>query len=221
MQDAEENQDGVDRGAGDRRQNDRRRGDRRNPAPLWRRPWAYAAYGVLGALLVVLLLTSLGDDEEGDAGAPLAIGTAVAPPSVDPASTPASAAPIREGFGVGEFERLLAEGEAAAGQRVRALLYCEPTSQISLRDVDEVARSVAALADAQRRVPAAECKWGADAGAPDFLLLVPPQLAERFAAAPEVQQGFIRRRRVPVVLEWLGRRDALALRTAGVLRTLE
>ena len=39
---------------GDRRGPSRRRGDRRAPTPWWRRPWAYAGYGVIGALLLIL-----------------------------------------------------------------------------------------------------------------------------------------------------------------------
>src|SRR5690606_20879536 len=46
----------------ERRRGDRRRDDRRFPVPLWRRPWAYAGYGVVGALLLVLLIGSLGGE---------------------------------------------------------------------------------------------------------------------------------------------------------------
>lgn len=203
---------------GDRRGKERRRAERRNPPPPWRRPWAFVGYGVLAALAVVLLFSSMRSTPE--VGDPLEVTTTMAPPRVSGDVPPASSAPVLDGYTVGEFERLLAEGEAAEGQRVRAVLFCEPTRVISLRDVDEVNRSVAALADARRRVPGAECKWSGDAGAPDFLLLVPPELAERFAAMPRVRQGFITRRRVGAEVEWLGRPESLALRTAGVLRRL-
>lgn len=195
-------------------------GDRRFPVPLWRRPWALVAYGVLGALLLVLLFNLGGEEEEAPA-AQLDVTTAAAPPVVDPAAPPAAGAAPRDAFGVGDYERLLAEGDAARGQLVRTLLYCQGTTQVALRDVDRVSRSVAGLADAQRRVPAAECRWSADENAPEFLLLVPPALASRFAAMPEVEQGFIRRRRVPAELEWVGTSEALALRTAGVLRAVQ
>lgn len=204
-----------DRRGDGRRQNDRRRGDRRFPTPLWRRPWAYAAYGVLGALLLFLVFGSLGgDDEAREAGE---VVTVKAPPAVDPNAPPAADAPPQDAYTVGDFERLLAEGERVAGQRVRTELFCEPITPVTLRDVSAVTREVAALADANRRVPAASCKWGASPSAPDFLLLVPPALAERFAAAPEVTQGFIRRRQVRVELEWVGRSEALALRNVGLL----
>jgi hypothetical protein len=218
MADQHTRDDGERDRVGDRRQGDRRRGDRRTPAPPWLRPWAFVGYGVAGALVVVLLIATLGEEEEAAEAGGVEVTTAAAPPAVDPGAPAAARAPVRDAYSVGEFERLLAEGEAVVGQRVRATLLCEPTGQVAVRDVDRVTRSVAELADAQRRVPAAQCKWGTDAGAPDFLLLVPPELAERFAAAPEVEQNFVRRRRVHAEVEWLGRRDALALRNAGVLR---
>lgn len=208
--------------AGDRRDNERRAGDRRRtdrrfPVPVWRRPLAFVAYGVAAAALVVVLSEALSDPEpESEREAGLDITTVVAPPAAGPAGA-AARAPVRDAYSVGEFERLVAEGAAAEGQRVRAVLFCEPTGQVALRDVDQVHPAVADLADATRRVPGADCKWGGDPNAPDFLLLVPPGLAERFAAAPEVRQGFVTRRRVSADVRWLGRSDALALRTAGVL----
>src|SRR5690606_37909657 len=152
----------------------------------WRRPWAYAGYGVVGALLLVLLIGSLGG--EGGARETGEVVRVKAPPPVDPSAPPAADAPVQDAYGVGDYERLLAEGNRVAGQRVRTELYCEPIAPMTLRDVGAVNREVAALADANRRVPAAPCKWGASATAPDFVLLVPSSLAERFAAAPEVTQ---------------------------------
>lgn len=201
---------------GDRRGGDRRSDDRRSPPPPWRRPWAFVGYGVAAALLLVMFMRSLDGDAE--PGPPLDVSTTLAPPRVAGTAPPAASAPVVDGPTVGDFERLLAEGEAAEGQRVRTVLFCAPTRVISLRDADEVTRSIAELADSRRRVAGAECKWSAADGAPDFLLLVPPELAERFAAMPVVRQGFISRRRVAAEVEWLGRPEALALRTAGVLR---
>lgn len=217
MAEPEATERGKSRG-GDRRSGDRRNDERRSPPPIWRRPWAFVGYGVVASLLLVLLMRSFrGSPEEGSA---LEVTTTMAPPRVAGGAPPAASDPVIEGFTIGEFEKLLAQGEAAEGQRVRTVLFCEPTRVISLRDADEVTRSVAELADARRRVAGAECKWSADEGAPDFLLLVPPDLAERFAGMPVVRQGFIRRRRVPAEVEWLGRPESLALRTAGVLRQL-
>jgi hypothetical protein len=81
--------------------------------------------------------------------------------------------------------------------------------------------AVAALA-ANGRVPAAECKWGSanDPRREDFVLLVPPDLADRFASTPVVTDQFQRRRRISAEVEWLGRSEALALRPAGVFRGL-
>jgi hypothetical protein len=124
-------------------------------------------------------------------------------------------------MGTGEFERLLAQGGAAAGTRVVTRLYCEEVTSLSLTPDRPVPPSVAALADANARVPGAECKWGAEAGAPDLLLLVPPALAPALAGAPEVQQAFVRRRDVRAEIEWIGRSDALALRNVGVLRAIQ
>jgi hypothetical protein len=202
----------------DRRGDDRRRPERRAPRPLWQRPWAYALYGVLGAFLVVVVVRSFEDDEEPQVTGPVRTVTAGA--AVDTTATPAASAPPREALGTGEYERLLAQGEAAAGQRVITQLYCEPVNSISMKVDIPVSESVATLADANGRVPGADCKWGADTDAPDLLLLVPANLAPAFAAAPEVQQSFVRRRSVRAELEWIGRSDALALRNVGVLRGL-
>ncbi|HET8656166.1 MAG TPA: hypothetical protein VFL93_11670 [Longimicrobiaceae bacterium] len=207
----------IPRGTGDRRQRDRRRTDRRAPPPPWRRPWAFVAYGVAAALVVVLLF---------DHGEPSTADRALTPvpvtPEVDTLHPPAASAPPVDAYTNGEFDRLLAEGSAAVGQRVRTLLYCEEITSFSvMRDVGtQVAPSVAALVGADGRVPTAECKWGADPNAPSFLLVVPPGLAERFAAQPMVQLGFVHRRKVGAEVEWLGRSEALALNTAGVLRAI-
>lgn len=200
-----------------RRGGDRRRPDRRAAAPLWRRPWAYAAYGVLAALVLVLLFNPGGDDEpEGDPTLTTTSGT----PEVDTTRSVAATSPSREAMGAGEYERLVAEGEAAVGQRVTTHLYCEAVSSIALQSDAVVTESVAAVSDATGRVPGAECRWGEGADAPELLLLVPPALATTFAAAPEVQQSFIRRRSVRAEIEWIGRSEALALRNVAVLRAM-
>ena len=203
---------------GDRRGSDRRRVERRAPLPVWRRPWALVGYGVLGALVLVILTRSLGSDEEDRT--PMEVTRTVSPPPVA-GGTPASAsAPVLDAYTIAEFEGLVARGQEAEGQRVRTVLFCAATQSIALMSVDEVNRSIAELADSERRVPGAECKWSTDRNAPDFLLLIPPELTSAFAEAPEVRRGFVDRRRVVAEVEWLGRPDALALRTAGVLRRI-
>lgn len=210
--------EGAQRG-GDRRQKDRRRQDRRAPVPPWRRPWAFVAYGVIGALVVLLLVTG-GDDDRGNAGT-AAVGTQVALPEIDTTAVGTNA-PLADAYGAGGHAALLAEGEAATGRRVRAELFCEPIRQVALRTGSNVTvrASVAEHADGAGRVPAAECRWGSEASAPTVLLVVPPALAARFASAPEVEQSFVRRRRVVAEVEWIGRSEALALRTAAVLREI-
>jgi hypothetical protein len=208
-----------DRRDGDRRKRDRRKSDRRAPVPFWRQPWAFVAYGVLGALLLFVALGALEDEEE----APIAgeVRTAPVAPAVNTGVPAGADLPVENAYTAADYARLVAEGSAAMGQRVRTELFCAPIRSVALSEVDQVNRAVAELVDAGGRVPAAECKWGrtSDAGGQDFLLLVPPELAERFAAAPEVVQGFVRRQRVRAEVEWIGRSDALALRTVGVLRS--
>jgi hypothetical protein len=101
-------------------------------------------------------------------------------------------------------------------------VYCEPIRSVSLRTGADipVSPSVAQAADAESRVPAAECRWGSEGSAPELLLVVPPALAQQFASMPEVQQSFVMRREVPAEVEWIGRSDALALRIVGVLREI-
>jgi hypothetical protein len=190
------------------------------PPPVWRRPLAFVAYGVVAALVLMLILRGFG-------GGPAEVEQPVAvipasppPPEVDPDS-PVPAAEATPGVaGTAELEALLARGEDAVGERVRTVLYCSGISPTSLRDVTRVNRSVAELADAGGRVPAAECQWAVATRGPTVLLLVPPDLATRFGQAPEVEQGFVRRRRVPAEVEWVGRSEALALRTVVVLRAV-
>jgi len=207
--------------AGDRRGRDRRRSDRRVPLPWWRRPPALVAYGVLGTL-VILLLVNRSRPPQIPAGGPDEITTAAPGASVAPPTD----MDARNGVAIdarrmADHERLMAEGEDAKGRLVRVDLYCSSISSMSLRTVDRVERPIGDLADAANRVPAAECKWGPPQEATsraDVLLLIPPDLAESFANAPMVDDGFVPRRRIAGTAEWIGRSDALALRTALVLR---
>lgn len=210
---------GGDRRGGDRRTGDRRRVDRRAPPPLWRRPSAFVAYGVLGALTFVLLVQALTPESEpqaatiaNDAAATGMTGTSALPP-VDPAS-------VREAYSVADFETLIAEGDRAVGQVVRADLFCGSIASRQVRDIAGVNPALQQLADADGRVGGAECQWGREGRTAEILLVVPPALAAEFASAPEEEINFLRRRRVGAQLEWLGRSEALSLRYAGVLRDI-
>lgn len=205
---------------GDRRGGDRRRVERRSPPPWWRTPWALVGYGVLGALLLVWTVSSIGGDDD----SPPVTGTLQpAAPAPAPASGPVSAAPAapaRDAYGAAGFEQMVVRGEQAVGKRVHTELFCEAPRPVAARRLDPPAPAVEALMDPQSQVPAAECLWGAqsDPRREEFVLLVPPELADDFAAAPLVNDNFIRRRRIRADVEWLGRSPALALRIAGVLR---
>jgi hypothetical protein len=214
----------------DRRGNDRRNVERRAPLPAWRRPWAYVAYGVLAGLVAVLVMGRMRAGEErppsNDApmvargpGAPQ-VAPAPEAPSGGQAPTPPSGT-TQEAFGAAGFERLVLEGPAAVGRTVKAELFCEQPSSYQVRTGVQAEAVVAALTS-NGRIPAAECKWGGanDPRREDFLLLVPPAMADDFAAAPVTSDEFQRRRRMVVNVEWVGRSEALALRTAGVFRGL-
>lgn len=205
---------------GDRRGNDRRRLERRAPPPWWRTPWALVGYGVLGALLLVLTVSAIGED---DRPPPVAGTLEPAAPAPVAAGEPVAAAPVgpaRDAYGAAGFEQMVVLGEQAVGKRVRTELFCESPRPVAARQLDPAEPAVEALMDPQSQVPAAECLWGAqsDTRREEFVLLVPPELADDFAAAPVVTDNFIRRRRVRADVEWLGRSPALALRIAGVLR---
>jgi hypothetical protein len=210
---------------GDRRAADRRKSDRRTPVPPWRSTWALVAYGGVGMLLLVWLFSGLGDD--GPAPVPDQGGDVVAAPAPAvqsaPSTTQAPNGPPQDALSTADFERLVLEADASRGRVVRAQLYCDQPDAIALvQDADTVEASVAALLDQERRVPAAECRWGRqdDARREDFLLLIPPALAGQFASAPVVMDGYIRRRRLIAHVEWIGESRALALRTAGIFRGL-
>ena len=209
----------------DRRGNDRRNVERRAPLPPWRRPWAFAGYGVVGALLLMLLWGGLGGDDEPAPknDAPM-VAREPGAPAVTPVDTPqrpATNGPVQAAYGAAGFERLVLEGPNAIGRTVKAELYCKQPSSYQVRTEMQAEPSVAALTS-NGRIPAAECKWGGanDPRREDFLLLVPPELAAAVAAAPVINDEFQRRRRMVANVEWIGRSKALDLRTAGVFRGL-
>ncbi len=208
----------------DRRGTDRRNVERRAPVPPWRRPWAFAAYGVAGALALMLLWGAMrgGGERARTNDPPLAERAPGAPPVAqqEPGEVNHPAGePVREASGAAGFERLMLEGAAARGRTVRAELFCEAPTSYEVNANAPVEAAVAALA-VEGRIPGAECKWGGagDARREDFLLLVPADLADDFAAAPMVSDDFQRRRRVVANVEWVGPSQALALRTVGVFR---
>lgn len=211
----QESQSRPGRSTGDRRAKDRRRSDRRTPPPPWRRPSAFAAYGVVATLILVMLLN--GTDEEVEPF-PADTSSAAAATGGQASMVDQDLGPVeREAFTVAEYEALVAEGEGAVGDLVAAELYCGSITPMALREVEGIDPRLAALADADRRVPAAECHWSRDARSADFLLVVPSELATDFASGPEIDLNFVRRRRVPADVLWLGRSDGLALRMAGIL----
>lgn len=207
-----------DRRGQPRRQTDRRMRDRRLPLPWWRRPWALVAMGAVLTLIVVTLFST----SRRERSIPLT-DEALLLDSAPPAPVPVAVGPAEDATSGADFERLLAEGEAAIGRRVRVELFCNAINPVSLRAVESVHPSLQALTDTTRKVPAAECKWGRDDSVrrDDLLLVVPAEFAERFARSPMVRDRFVQRRRVRAEIEWLGRSDALALRPAGVLRALD
>jgi hypothetical protein len=218
---------GADEGAraaraGDRRGNERRRVERRAPVPVWRRPWALVSYGVVGALALVLLLDiGGGDDEPLPRDEALVEKQSAGKTEVEAPNPQAAAAGPEDAYGSAGFERLVVEGEAAAGKVVRTELYCEAVQNFTVIGGHTAPPSVATLIQ-EGRVPAARCRWGnpSEPRREEFLLLVPPALADQFASAAVVQDNFVERRRVTAEVEWVGRSEALALRTGGVFRGL-
>jgi len=209
---------GGERRGSDRRGRERRRDDRRTPLPIWRRPAAFVAYGVVGAMLVLLLFRGRGADEA-DARSQAVMVERIAMEEEQALPVPANG-PSREAFTLAQYARLVAEGEDAVGEVVRTELYCGSISPVNVRTGERVNPALVELADAEGRVAGAECRWSREARSSDFLLIVPPDLAEQFAGAPEVDLNFVRRRRISADIEWLGRPEALALRNAGVLKVI-
>jgi hypothetical protein len=211
---------GDNRG-GDRRANDRRRTDRRAPLPPWRRPAAFAGYGAAGVLALVLVMRGCGGGDD----TPTPTGPiAPAPPPI--ATTPPTPphGPVEQALRTADFERLTLEGERARGRIVQAQLYCDAPTPVALSSsTDTVEASIAPLVDrAASRVPGATCLWGAqdDPRREEFLLLVPPDLAQQFTSEPVTLDGYVRRRKVIANVEWIGKSRALALQTVGIFRGL-
>lgn len=207
----------------ERRQEDRRAGNRRQdqargPAPIWRRPAAYVAYGLLSALLFFLVVQPGQEREAEEDDTPeVAEGSRVRTPR--PPGMAGSIEPTREAFTLAQYEELVAEGQDAVGEVVRTELFCGSIMAVTTSDAG--AESVLApLKDAQGQVAGADCRWSREARTSDFLLVIPPDLAEEFADAPEVELDFVMRRTIPADVEWLGRTEALSLRTAGILRNI-
>ncbi|HEV3048712.1 MAG TPA: hypothetical protein VGX50_00285 [Longimicrobium sp.] len=208
--------------AGDRRGTDRRKLERRSPPPPWRRWWALVGYGVVGALALVMLLGGLGggDDKE-PRDETLVEKTGEGATAVAPTNPAVTAAGPEDAYGTAGFERLVVEGEAAVGKTVRAELFCEAPQDFTIIAGHTAPRSVASLIQGGR-VRGSVCKWG-PSGEPrreDLLLIVPAAQAEEFAAAPVVTDNFVERRRVVAEMEWVGRSETLALRTAAVFRRM-
>jgi hypothetical protein len=209
--------------AGDRRGNERRRLERRAPPPIWRRSWALVSYGVVGALALVMLLGGGKDD----GGAPdvrdekLVEKQSEGGTDVEPTDPRVAAGGPADAYGSAGFERLVVEGESSVGKVVRAELYCEATQNFTTIQGHTAPPSVTALIQ-EGRVPAARCRWGgpSEPRREDFLLLVPPAKAAEFASAAVVKDGFVERRRLIAQVEWVGRNQTLALRTAGVFQGL-
>jgi hypothetical protein len=192
--------------------------DRRAPLPPWRRPSAFVAYGVAGALAMVLLLQAFTPEPE---ESPAIAATPADARSAAPAALPpVPAGSVRDAYDVADYETLIAEGDRAVGQIVRADLFCGSIASRQVRDIEGINAALMALADADGRVGGAECQWGREGRTAEILLVVPPTLAAEFASTPEEEINFVRRRRVGAHIEWLGRSEALALRYAGVLRDI-
>src|SRR5690606_26796978 len=122
------------------------------------------------------------------------------PPVVTPSvsRTDVAAGPTaREATSLAHLEILLAEGESAVGQIVRTELYCQSITPIAVRSTDRGWGALDGIVDAEGRVGGAECRWSDESRSSDFLLVIPPELAERFTAMPEIEMNFVLRRRVP------------------------
>jgi hypothetical protein len=131
---------------------------------------------------------------------------------------------VEQALRTADFERLTLEGERARGRIVQAQLYCDAPTPVALSaSSDTVEAAIAPLVDrAASRVPGATCLWGAqdDPRREEFLLLVPPDLAQQFTSEPVTLDGYVRRRKVIANVEWIGKSRALSLQTVGIFRGL-
>ena len=174
---------------------------------------AYVAYGILAALVLVIVGRGLARDEEPSV-------VAIQPPEerLEVADSTVTVTPTRDAFTLGDYEWLMAEGQSVMGEVVRAELFCGSVSSIAMRSVDVPNPALMVLADAERRVAGAECRWTRTDRSAQILLIIPPHLSQEFARMPEEEINFIRQRVVPADVEWLGRSNDLSLRVAGILR---
>ena len=121
--------------------------------------------GVVGAIVLMFFVRGRGQDRGAVTGG---LETTTALPAVDTTGLPAARAPVQEANSVGDYERLLAQGERVAGQRVHTVLYCGPMRSVTLTSGDTISPPIAKLADPRGQVPGAECKWGSGADAPEL-----------------------------------------------------
>jgi hypothetical protein len=155
------------------------------------------------------------------ASSPPRLAAASASPTPRDTAQAGASVMIREGRSVAEYEILLAEGEKAVGAIVRTELVCQPITQMTLRVTQTPNPALERVADGEHRVAAAECRWSDGGRTAEFFLVIPPGLAQAFTAIPEKEMNFVPRRKVAVQVEWLGRSEALSLRTAGVLLAID
>ncbi|MDB4948206.1 MAG: hypothetical protein JWM27_855 [Gemmatimonadetes bacterium] len=209
-----------DRRDDDRRSRDRRRTDRRTPVPAWRKPWALVAYGVVGALALMWIGKLAFSDDARPPDGRLVSGHSAPIAEAKPVAAPTGA--VESAYGTGDYERLIILGQAAVGKKVRAELFCGAPARVSVRRDIPVEAPIAPLVDAEGHVAGSECRWGraGDERRDDFVLIVPPALAARFAAAPVTTDDFVQRRHLFAELVWVGRSQALDLRTGGVLNAV-
>lgn len=212
---------GGDRRHADRRGAQRRRNDRRALAPPWRRPAAYIAYGVASSLLAIVGFRGIVWPTTRTPPSPTRLEAIAVPASAEGGTPTTAPTNTRDGRSVSEYEILLAEGESALGQVVRTDLYCQTISQMSLRQSPTTGHRLNEVADSEGRVGVAECRWGDASRGADFFLVIPSDLAASFTEIPEEEMSFVLRRKVAARVEWLGRSEALSLRTAGILRALD
>lgn len=190
------------------------------PPPIWRQPAAYVMYGILATIIVVSLGRAARGDEQGQTVDASGLA-AISEQAQEQALRDLAPGVIQDAFTSADFEGLVALGDAAAGRYVRAELFCEAIAPVMVRSFEGANPALLRMADSAGRVAGAECRWSRESRSSDILLVVPTELAEEFAVLPEEELNFVRRRRVPATVEWLGRSQELALRTSAVLVEIE